>query len=61
MVLLPLTSGALTSDARFGLLALPVYPGLALLATRRRLDGILPVVSVVLLVAGVATIVLHWS
>src|SRR5581483_3785933 len=31
IVLLPLFSGSFTSDARFGLLALPVYAGLAVL------------------------------
>lgn len=60
MVLLPLTSGAFTSDARFGLLALPVYPGLACLARTRRIDLGIRCVSIALLIAGVATIVLHW-
>jgi hypothetical protein len=60
MVLLPLTSGALTSDARFGLLALPVYPGLASLARTRWIDLGIRCVSIALLIAGVETIVLHW-
>lgn len=56
MVLLPLGSGSFTSDARFGLLALPVYFGLALLARDRRLYGLIRFASPALLAAGVVTI-----
>jgi hypothetical protein len=59
-VLLPLTSGSFISDARFGLLALPVYPGLASLGSTRRRDVAIRCVSAALLVAGVETVVLHW-
>jgi hypothetical protein len=59
-VLLPLTSGSFVSDARFGMLALPVYPGLASLGGTRRRDMAVRCVSIGLLVAGVETIVLHW-
>lgn len=60
IVLLPLWSGDWQSDARFGLLALPVYCGLAYAAQRRWLDGALRVVSGSLLAAGSATILFHW-
>ena len=60
IVLLPLWSGDWESDARFGLLALPVYCGLAYAARRRWLDGALRVASGSLLAAGSATILLHW-
>jgi hypothetical protein len=60
VVFLPLASGSFTSDARFGLLALPVYTGLASLGRRRAVDITLRIVCVVLLLAGVETIVLHW-
>lgn len=60
VVLLPLWSGDWESDARFGLLALPVYCGLAYAARRRWLDGALRLVSGTLLAAGSATILLHW-
>jgi len=60
IVLLPLWSGSWQSDARFGLLALPVYCGLAYAARRRWLDGVLRVTSGTLLALGSATILLHW-
>ncbi|HST24577.1 MAG TPA: hypothetical protein VLJ76_01150 [Gaiellaceae bacterium] len=60
IVLLPLISGSWQSDARFGLLALPVYCGLAYAARRRWLDGALRVASGTLLALGSATILLHW-
>jgi putative flippase GtrA len=60
IVLLPLWSGSFTSDARFGLLALPVYPGLAYAARNRLVDIVLRVVSACLLVVFSATILLHW-
>ncbi len=60
IVLLPLWSGSFTSDARFGLLAIPVYTGLAYLARRRWLDVTLRAASGVVLAASSATILLHW-
>ena len=60
MVLLPPASGIFTSDARFGLLALPIYPGLACLARTRKIDLGIRCVSIALLIAGVEAIVLHW-
>jgi hypothetical protein len=60
IVLLPLWSGDWQSDARFGLLALPVYCGLAYAAQRRWLDGALRVLSGGLLAVGSATILFHW-
>ena len=56
MVLLPLASGSLLSDGRFGLLAIPVYWGLAVAARDRRLRGVVPAVSVVLLAGVTMTI-----
>ena len=50
MVLLPLETGSFISVARFGLLALPVFWGLAVLARRPRMDWGLRVLSVALLV-----------
>jgi putative flippase GtrA len=60
IVLLPLWSGSFTSDARFGLLALPVYPGLAFLGRRPWLDRTIRLASLPLLGAGAATILLRW-
>jgi dolichol-phosphate mannosyltransferase len=60
IVLLPLSSGSFTSDARFGLLALPVYCGLAFAARRRWLDVSLRVAGAAMLAASSATILLHW-
>jgi hypothetical protein len=51
MVLLPLETGSFISVARFGLLALPVFWGLAVTARRRELDWTLRVVSLVGLAA----------
>jgi hypothetical protein len=56
LLLLPLTSGTFVSDARFGLLALPVYWGAAALARRRVVRLPVLVVSAALLVAGTMTI-----
>lgn len=56
VVLLPLASGSMESDARFGLLALPVYWGLAVLARRRWLERSLLILSTAMLVAATATI-----
>jgi hypothetical protein len=51
MVLLPLETGSFISVARFGLLALPVFWGAAVLTRRRELDWGLRAVSIV----GLAT------
>jgi hypothetical protein len=56
IVLLPLASGSMESDARFGLLALPIYWGLAVVARRRWLERGLLVLSTALLVGATATI-----
>ena len=56
MVLLPLETGSFISVARFGLLALPVFWGAAVLARRPAIDWTLRVVSVALLVAFVLTL-----
>jgi hypothetical protein len=55
-VLLPLGSGSFKSDARFGLLALPVYWGLAWLCRDRRLFAAVFAVSAVLLAAATVTL-----
>lgn len=60
VILLPLWSGSFTSDARFGLVALPVYCGLAYVARRRWLDNVLRVGSAAGLALASATILLHW-
>jgi hypothetical protein len=56
IVALPAFSGSFNSIARFGLLAPPIFWGLAWLGRRRRLDAAVKVASVVLLVAATATI-----
>jgi hypothetical protein len=56
IVLLPLASGSMESDARFGLLALPIYWGLAVAARRRWLERGLLALSAVLLLGATATI-----
>ncbi|MGN6430845.1 MAG: hypothetical protein ACTHNB_08975 [Gaiellaceae bacterium] len=56
IVLIPLASGSFMSAARFGLLALPAYWGLAYLARRSLVRRALLVVSAGLLVAGTITI-----
>jgi hypothetical protein len=56
MVLLPLESGSFVSVARFGLLALPVWWGVAVLARRRAVDWTLRIVSLALLAAFVLTL-----
>ena len=60
VVLLPLWSGSFTSDARFGLLAIPIYTGLAHAASSRWRDYAVRASSLVLLAAGTATILLRW-
>jgi hypothetical protein len=56
VVLLPLASGSIESDARFGLLALPVYWGLAVTARRPWVERSLLALSVALLLGATATI-----
>jgi hypothetical protein len=56
ILFLPLWSGSFTSEARFGLLALPVYWGLAVLGRRRAVGLALPAVSLLLLAAGTLTL-----
>jgi hypothetical protein len=56
MVLLPLETGSFISVARFGLLALPVFWGAAVLARRPAIDWGLRILSVGLLVAFVITL-----
>lgn len=53
MVLLPLASGSFTSDGRFGLLAVPVYWGLAVLGRRRWPNRVIVLSSCLLLVGSV--------
>ena len=60
MFLLPLQTGSFTSATRFGLLALPVYCGLAWLGRYRPLDPAIRTTSLVLLVVAASTILLHW-
>jgi hypothetical protein len=59
-VLLPLASGSVTSDARFGLLALAVFWGLAVLGRHRWIDWGLRIASPTLLAAAVFVIPLHF-
>jgi hypothetical protein len=56
VLVLPLASGSFTSAARLGLLALPVYWGLALLADRPWRRRLVVAVSPLLLVANVVTL-----
>jgi hypothetical protein len=60
MLLLPLTSGSFTSEARFGLLAPPVFWGLAIIGRHRAADRAIRLLSPLLLIAGTATILLRW-
>ncbi|MFL5967338.1 MAG: hypothetical protein ACJ747_12380 [Gaiellaceae bacterium] len=60
MVLLPIWSGSFTSDARFGVVAPPIFVGLARLGRNRIADIGIRVISVTLLVAATATILLRW-
>jgi hypothetical protein len=56
IVLLPLTSGSVISDSRFGLMALPVYWGLGAMARRPRVLWGLAALFLVLVAAGTMTI-----
>jgi hypothetical protein len=60
MVILPVWSGSFTSDARFGVVAPPIYIGLARLGRSRAANVAICVLSVPLLVAATATILLRW-
>jgi hypothetical protein len=56
IVLLPIATGTFLSDARFGLLALPAYWGMAALARRGIVRHAVLILSAALLVAGTLTI-----
>ena len=56
IVVLPLFSGSFASIGRFGLLAPPVFWGLAWLGRDRKVDRSLRVVSIALLIAATATV-----
>ncbi len=60
MVLLPLASGSFTSDARFGLLALPVFWGLAVLGRRPRVHRAVLCAGPALLAAAMLMIPLRF-
>jgi hypothetical protein len=60
MVLLPLASGSFTSDARFGLLAVPCFWGLAVLGRKPWVNRVIIVSSPLLLAAAVLTIPLRF-
>ena len=59
LVLLPVASGSFESVSRFGLLALPVYWGLAVLARRTWVERTLRIALPLLLAAGVLSLALH--
>ncbi len=59
VVALPVASGTFESDARFGLLALPVYLGLAVLSRRLRVERAVLAASALLLAAGVLSVALR--
>jgi hypothetical protein len=60
MILLPLASGSFNSDAGFGVLALPVYAGLAVAGRRPLINHSLQALALIFLTAGVLTLPLHW-
>ena len=60
VLVLPLFSGSVESEGRFGLLALPVYWGLAALTRGPRWDAALRFGCLVLLAAGVFTLPYVW-
>jgi hypothetical protein len=60
IVVLPLTSGSFNSDARFGLLALPVYCGLARLGERVAFHRAFLAASLLLLGLAAETVLEHW-
>jgi hypothetical protein len=57
---LPLFSGSVMSEGRFGLLALPVYWGLGLVAGRRSLERAFQACFLALLAAAVLTLPYFW-
>ena len=60
VLVLPLFSGSVMSEGRFGLLALPAYWGLAWLARRRGVELALQATCLALLVAGVLVLPYFW-
>jgi len=60
VLVLPLFSGSVESEARFGLLALPVYWGAGLLVSGRRSELALRVVSLAVLVGWVIMLPDYW-
>ena len=60
VLLLPLFSGSIESEGRFGLLALPIYWGLAALTRRPVLDAGVRLGCLALLAAGVFTLPYIW-
>jgi len=60
VIVLPLFSGSIESEGRFGLLALPVYWRLAMLARTTRADRIVKIACLALLIAGVASLPYIW-
>jgi hypothetical protein len=56
IVFIPLWSGSFTSEARFGLIALPAYWGMAVLGRLRVVGLALPAVCLLLLAAGTLTL-----
>jgi hypothetical protein len=60
VVLLPVASGTFESDARFGLLALPVYWGLAVLGRRPIVNGLLRLAAPFALAAAVFSLPLKF-
>jgi hypothetical protein len=60
IVLLPVFTGSFTSDGRFGLVAPPIYAGLARVAHRRSVDLSLRVFSIALLVVATTTVLMRW-
>jgi hypothetical protein len=59
MILLPILTGSFASDARFGVLALPVYAGFAVLGRRPRVDAVIRWSWPVLMVLAVFAVALH--
>jgi dolichol-phosphate mannosyltransferase len=60
IVVLPVESGSFTSIGRFGLLALPVYAGLAYAGRHRAVDLAVKLASASLLAAFTILLPLHW-
>ena len=60
VLVLPLFSGSVESEARFGLLALPVYWGAGLLARGRRSELALRIASLAVLVGWVIVLPEFW-